>query len=357
MRKKIMVIALCVLAVPVLIVAVWALMSPGRIRTYSEPDSISEKFVMDINGAPNGFFINGKNKDNPVLLLVSSGPGTDDYVFTDKYKDMKLEEDFTVVYWDYRYMGIAYNSNADIGSIDLANLLDDTDKVTEYLKQRFNKDKIYIMGFSGGSHIALRAVQRHPENYYAYIGMAQCVTDSEENDTIMYSFMKEVFTERGDGNRLRKLEDAVIHLDGGNIKCKDWYTYVNLLHDAGGGTILNKSEFEGITWPIITCGCYTLTEKINYVRGMKMYRKTRLASELDDFDYRKSITEIKLPVFFISGEMDYNCPWQLVEEYCNAVKAPSKKFYRISNSAHSPLWENPVETCKALREIKEKTYG
>ena len=136
MRKKIMVIALCVLAVPVLIVAVWALMSPGRIRTYSEPDSISEKFVIDINGAPNGFFINGKNKNNPVLLLVSSGPGTDDYVFTDKYKDMKLEEDFTIVYWDYRYMGIAYNSKADIDSIDLANLLDDTDKVTECLRIR-----------------------------------------------------------------------------------------------------------------------------------------------------------------------------------------------------------------------------
>ena len=90
---------------------------------------------------------------------------------------------------------------------------------------------------------------------------------------------------------------------------------------------------------------------------MKMYRNTRLASELDGFDYRKSITEIKIPVFFISGEMDYNCPWQLVEEYCNTVKAPSKKFYRISNSAHSPLWENPAETCKALKEIKEKTYG
>ena len=125
-----MVIALCVLAVPVLIVAVWALMSPGRIRTYSEPDSISEKFVIDINGAPNGFFINGKNKNNPVLLLVSSGPGTDDYVFTDKYKDMKLEEDFTVVYWDYRDMGIAYDKSFDTGKITLENILKDTETVT-----------------------------------------------------------------------------------------------------------------------------------------------------------------------------------------------------------------------------------
>lgn len=108
---------------------------------------------MDIDGAPNGFFINSVNTDNPVLLLVSSGPGTDDYVFTDRYKDMKLEEDFTVVYWDYRSMGIAYDKNYDLEQITLENLINDTYEVTQYLKKRLSKDKIYIMGFSGGKNI------------------------------------------------------------------------------------------------------------------------------------------------------------------------------------------------------------
>jgi len=358
MKNKIMVIALIVLAVPVVLLIVWLIMSPGKIRSYSEPGSLSEKFVMDINGAPNGFFINSRNTDNPVLLLVSSGPGTDDYVFTDKYKDMHLEDEFTVVYWDYRYMGIAYNSRADIDSVNMDNLLDDTYAVTEYLKERFCKDKIYIMGFSGGTHIALREVQRHPENYYAYIGMAQTVTDTEENDTLMYEFMKTVFEARRDNRNLQRLENSVDHLDSENIRCKDWYAYVSLLHDAGGGTILDKSEFEGITWPIITCGCYTVNEKINYVRGMKMYRNTPLAYDLNGFDYRDSIRELEVPAFFISGEKDYNCPWELVQEYCNQLDAPKKSFYKISNSAHSPLWENPDETLNALIEIKEMTlYG
>ena len=94
-----------------LLFLIWCIMSPGRIRTYDGKKSLSEKFVMDINGSPNGFFINSQDTGNPVLLFVSSGPGTDDYVFTDKYKDMKLEEDFTVVYWDYRDMGIAYDKS------------------------------------------------------------------------------------------------------------------------------------------------------------------------------------------------------------------------------------------------------
>lgn len=359
MRKKgkMMIAVLCVLAVPVVILAVWAIMSPGRIRTYEGEKSLSEKFVMDINGAPNGFFINSKDTDNPVLLLVSSGPGTDDYVFTDKYKDMNLEDDFTVVYWDYRWMGIAYKSDADSDSINIDNLLSDANAVTEYLKERFHKDKIFIMGFSGGTHIALRAAAEYPENYYAYIGMAQCVTDSGENDTLMYDFMKSVFEERGDRKSLKKLEDSVIHLDGGNIKCKDWFMYVNLLHDAGGGTIKDKSEFEGITWPILTCKCYTVTDKFNYVRGMKMYRNTPLAKETDGFDYRELIPGLEVPAFFISGEYDYNCPWELVRDYCEKIDAPDKEFYLITGSAHSPLWEKPSDTCKALREIKERTIN
>lgn len=357
MRKKLMTILICILAVPVLLFVVWWIMSPGKIRTYTEPNSLSEKFVMDINGAPNGFFINSKDINNPVLLFVSSGPGTDDYVFTDKYKDMHIEDEFTVVYWDYRYMGIAYDKDIDIDSINIDNLLNDTYAVTEYLKERFNKDKIFIMGFSGGTKIALMEVQKHPENYYAYIAMAQCVTDSEENDTLMYSYMKDVFEKRGDTNNLKELEDAVEHLDGGNIKCKDWYVYVNLLHEAGGGTIYNKTEFEGIVWPIITCGCYTLKEKINYITAMKTYRKTPLYEQLDDFDYRKSIAQIGIPVFFISGEYDYNCPWELVQEYCEVIDAPQKGFYKISGAAHSPLWENPDETYEAMRQIKEMTLN
>lgn len=356
-NKRKMVIVLIVIAVPVLLLLAWVLMSPGKIRTYKESNSLSEKFVMDINGAPNGFFINSRDINNPVLLLVSSGPGTDDYVFTDKYEDMHLEDDFTVVYWDYRWMCIAYDNTVRKDEITLKNLLDDTQAVTGYLKERFNKDKIYIMGFSGGTHIALREAQRHPEDYHAYIGMAQCVTDSKENDTLIYNFMKDVFTRRSDKKNLSKLESAVEHLGDGSVKCRNWYDYVMLLHDAGGGTIKDKTEFAGITWPILTAKCYTVKEKINYVRGMKMYRTTPLSKELDGFDYRENLTEFKIPVYFISGETDYNCPWELVKDYNEKIKAPGKGFYLIKDSAHSPLWENPEDTCKVLKDIKEKTQN
>ena len=349
-----MIAIIAVIAFAMLLFVIWIIISPGTIRTYKGENSLSEKFVTDINGAPNGFFINSTDTNNPVLLFVSSGPGTDDYVFTDKYTDMRLEEDYTVVYWDYRSMGIAYDKDYDTGRITLENLLNDTHEVTQYLKNRFSKDRIYIMGFSGGTHIALRAAQQHPEDYYAYIGMAQVVTDSDEMTELMYDYMKDVFTSRDDKASLGKLEEYVDRTDGSVKMTADWADYVYLLHKAGGGTIKDKTEFEGIVLPIIFCRCYTVGEKINYIRSMKMYRTTPLNKELTGFDYSKDMFRLDIPAYFISGEYDYNCPWKLVEEYVNILEAPDKSFRLIPGAAHSPLWENPAMTCEILRQIKEE---
>ncbi|MBR3056602.1 MAG: alpha/beta hydrolase [Clostridiales bacterium] len=354
--KKMLIIAGILLGIIALLFIVWVILSPGTIRKYDGEKSLSEKFVMEVNGAPNGFFINSVNSDNPVLLLVSSGPGSDDYVYTDKYKDMRLEEDFTVVYWDYRGMGIAYDSDIDKDSITMENLLKDTHAVTQYLKERFGKKKIYLMGFSGGTHIALRAAKEYPEDYAALINMAQTVTDSTDRDTLMYDFMKDVFTSRNDNSALKKLEGMVEHQMDGKVKCTaTWIDYVDLVHDAGGGTIWNKTEFEGIILPIVFAKCYTVKEKINYIRGLKMYQSAPVSKETENFDYRVEIPQLSIPAYFISGQYDYNCPWELVQDYCSILQAPAKEFCLIPEAAHSPLWENPEVTCGILRNIKEMT--
>ena len=335
----------------------------GKIREYKDangnplPGSISEKLILPINGANNGLFINSTNDRNPVLLLVSSGPGTDDYFFNEKYPDFHLEDEFTICYWDYRGMGIVYDKNIDPASIDLDTLVDDAVAVTNYLRERFNKEKIYIMGYSGGTTIAIPTISRYPELYYAYIGMAQVVSSGPENDTLIYNFVKDIFTGRNDKRRLKKLDQAVEFLDNGMVKCKSWADLIYLLHDAGGGTTLNETEFEGICVPIMLAHCYTVKESYEFIRGMYMYRTTTLNKQNENIDYRKDYPEFEIPVYFLSGNYDYNCPWPLVEEYCNMLKAPDKHFYLVENAAHSPLWEQQAVSYDIMKEIKEKTNG
>ena len=362
MLFKIMIgLLLGVLALAIASFIYFAIVSTGSIREYKDKNgnqiegSISEKIKVDINGSQNGLFINGKNVNNPVLLFVSSGPGTDDYFLNEKYPDMHIEDEFTVCYWDYRGMGIVYDENIDPASIDLNTLVEDTVSMTKYLMERFGKEKIYIMAFSGGTNIALKTIEKYPEYYYAYIAMAQVICCGEDNDTTIYQFMKDTFTERSDKKRLNKLEQIVDKKDNGKVECHDWYEFVALLHEAGGGTTMNETEFEGVTLPILRAHCYTMKEKLDYIKGMKMYRTTTLNKELNSMDYRKTDLVFDIPIYFISGDHDYNSPWPLVEEYCDMIDAPDKEFYLIENAAHSPLWEQQ-ETCfEIMKEIKNKT--
>ena len=334
--------------------------STGRIREYKDEQgnplegSISEKIKIDVNGAQNGLFVNGKKVDNPVLLFVSSGPGTDDYFLNEKYPDMHLEDEFTICYWDYRGMGIVYDKEIDPASIDLDSLVEDTASVTKYLMERFGKEKIYIMAFSGGTNIALKTIEKYPEYYYAYIAMAQVICEGEDNDTLIYQFMKDTFTERGDNRRLKKLEQIVDKKENGKVKCHNWYEFVALLHEAGGGTTMNETEFRGIVVPLLRAHCYTIKEKFDYIKGMKMYRITTLDQELKNMDYRITDTKFEIPVFFLSGDHDYNSPWPLVQEYCDIIDAPDKAFYLIENAAHSPLWEQQEKCFEIMKEIKKK---
>ena len=47
------------------------------------------------------------------------------------------------------------------------------DEVVEYLKERFNKDKVIIMAQSWGTVIGMKYLEKHPENVSAYFGIGQ----------------------------------------------------------------------------------------------------------------------------------------------------------------------------------------
>ncbi len=88
-----------------------------------------------------------------------------------------------------------------------------------------------------------------------------------------------------------------------------------------------------------------------------MYRKSAFHRETATIDYRKQYTYFDLPVFFLSGDHDYNCPWPLVEEYNDIITAPDKEFYLIKDAAHSPRWEQQQASFEVMVDIKYRTKG
>ncbi|MBN1271630.1 MAG: alpha/beta fold hydrolase [Candidatus Aminicenantes bacterium] len=80
--------------------------------------------------------------------------------------------------------------------------LSDTRELILMLRNRFSKDRIYLLGHSWGSILGFYTAFRHPEYLHAYIGMGQ-VANSQEGKTISYRYTfekaNEAGNEQGDG--------------------------------------------------------------------------------------------------------------------------------------------------------------
>ncbi|HRK45040.1 MAG TPA: alpha/beta hydrolase [Nocardioides sp.] len=326
--------------------------SPGTTEPFLDadghrlPGSISEKLSVAINGVEQGMVIRGENKSNPVLLWVHGGPGMPDYPLTQQYPT-DLEDLFTVVWWDQRGAALSYDSDIPPETMTIEQFIDDTLAVTDYLRERFRQDRIYLLGHSWGSFIAIQAAARSPERYKAYVGMAQ-VVDQLESEKIAYDYMVAAYGERGDTDMVRDLEAAPVSMTEGTpdayLKLRD-----TAMHQLGIGTTHDmRSVITGIFLASWRFRGYTLQEKVNLWRGRAFSRSFDLWEQLIRIDLRETVPALEIPVYFLEGHYDYTCVTALARDYFQQLQAPVKGFYTFDNSAHSPLLEEPQEAHRIL---------
>ena len=310
------------------------------------PGSISEKIFVDINGVKQGMFIKSKNINNPVMLYLHGG--MPDYFLTEKYPT-GLEDYFTVVWWEQRGSGISYGANIPPETLTLEQMISDTIEVTNYLRHRFGKEKIYLMAHSGGTFIGIQAAARTPELYYAYIGVAQ-IADSLESEKLAYDYMLAQFKANGNTNMVQKLEAAPVTMTDG---VPDAYLALRdpAMHPLGIGTMHEMNSLvTGVFIPSLQSPEYTLNEKF---RTWTAKAKAGVAILWDDMlatDLRRKVTKLDIPVYFLEGIYDYTCNYILAKDYFEKIDAPVKGFYTFEESAHSPIFEEPEKVQKILRE-------
>jgi pimeloyl-ACP methyl ester carboxylesterase len=359
--------AAILLAAVATMAAFLVLHSPGKPMPVKGPDgtvlprSITEKVFMDIGGVRQGMFIVGRDTANPVLLYLHGGPAFPNYFLIDRYKP-GLENLFTVCYWEQRGGGLSYNDAVTPESMTFAQLVSDALEVTQYLRKRFGKEKIYLMAHSGGTPIAILAASEAPELYHAYIGMAQ-ISNQAESEKIAYQYIRKQYRLKNDKSVLKAL-DAYPVMDSDTNILPFYQSLVRdkTMHALGIGTMKNmRSVFKDVFVPVWTCRAYTLNEKRNIWKSKFTFlKKTPLTCELFDTSITMRVKKLEVPVYFLSGRYDLTVNHEISREYLERIEAPEKKFILFENSAHSPLYEEPEKVLEILEhEVlrKQKVNG
>jgi pimeloyl-ACP methyl ester carboxylesterase len=324
---------------------------PGKPKPFVDqegqplPDSISEKVWIEVNGTAQGMFIKGKDVGNPVILYLHGG--MPDYFLAQKHPT-GLEEHFTVAWWEQRGSGLSYNRKILRETMTTEQFIADTLEVTNYLRRRFDKDKIYLVGHSGGTFFGIQAAAREPQLYEAYLGIAQTVSQLR-SEKRAYDYMVQQFTSQGDRRMVRKLQAGAVTIATGTPQA---YLAVRdqAMHRLGIGTARDiKSVITGIFLPSLRCPDYTVAEKINLWRGKFAAGVSSLWDDMMRTDLATQVQALSLPCYLFHGIYDYTCSYAEAKAYFEILKAPLKGFYTFQQSAHSPIFEEPERMLSIIR--------
>ncbi|MFK2929618.1 alpha/beta fold hydrolase [Dyella agri] len=303
------------------------------------PNGIQEQIKVHVDGIDQWLTIRGRDLRNPILLVLHGGPASPDtpqaWTFESPWQDY-----FTVVEWDQRGTGKTYAANTEAQmapGMSIDGMTDDAAKIVDYLRQRFHKQKIFVMGHSWGSVLGVELAQRHPDWLYAYIGVGQLV-NMRRNEEDGYASALRDAKAHGNAAAVRELEAIApypgpkdITLDQIGVRDK-WEMYY-------GGLAWGRRDYQfaADTWDLSPDYSEADLDAIGKgsVFSLQHLLKPLLAV---DFDHT---TRFDCPVVMFVGAHDNTTSHVLAEQWFDKLQAPSKRLVVFADSAHMIMLEQP----------------
>lgn len=217
--------------------------TPAILDAQGQPlaGSIALMETVPVNGTDQWLVMRGKSIHNPVLLYLSGGPGASELGLVRGY-DPALEDQFIVVVWEQPGAGKSYGARS-CRTLTVDQFVSDGLEVTQYLRERFQQDKIYLLGSSWGTILGVKMAQQQPNLFAAYIGMGQMVS-STENDLMSYEYALDYARQKGDAKAVEAISKYGPPPYGGQgaaLKYSNYLTtYVNVYDAESAGREMPK---------------------------------------------------------------------------------------------------------------------
>ncbi|MBS4201043.1 alpha/beta hydrolase [Bacillus sp. FJAT-49732] len=323
----------------------------------SEPGISSVEKIM-IGGINQSILIQSENPDNPVLLFIHGGPSMPipgvaskgyDYALVTTTKE--LIKHFTVVFWDQRGTGKSYSKDIPKDTMHLKQFIRDGHDVTEFLRRRFNKEKIHLVAHSWGTVIGLSLASLYPEKYYSYTGFSQ-IPSWVENDKLSYKWLMEAANEKKDKKALRELTavGAPPYLEGfqqWSIIRKWQFKYNSMFYNAGDKK--SATFFSGLKIMLRSKDYSLLDIYHSLVSGFKLSYSEKMLEDINTFDFFKEVPSLPMPVLFIHGGKEKHVMPELIQRYYEYLDAPEgKQLLWSDKSSHAFHLEDARENEKRL---------
>ena len=319
-------------------------------RAWAYRNGVNEQIYVQLDGSEGFINVFGTSESNPVIISLHGGPGAPSSFVDYDWQDY-LADDYTIVSWDETGCGRSYYHNADVNpdntGLSFEQQLADLDALVDYCCDRFGQDQVIILGHSYGSMLGSTYVMEHPEKVSAYIGVGQCVNETDYyGEVYAYEDALRIAQEQGDDTSAMEAayEDFMSDLSLEHLLTLR--TYTTAYHPQTD--MADTATAAAIYSPILgvdDARWYLL--EIEATMGDPLYME--LEAPLEDAMLNFNLYDIgqyQVPVLFISGSCDWACPSELVETYADEH---GLQYVAMEGCGHSPQGQHPDQFADIIR--------
>ncbi len=327
------------------------------LRHIVSPQGVERAEMVRIGGIDQWVTIRGRDRRNPVLLMLHGGPGFVSMPMSWWFQP-GWEEYFTVVQWDQRGAGKTYLAN-DPGKLGPTmtreRMLADAEEMTAWLRKEFGKNKIFVLGHSWGSYLGLELAHKHPEWLYAYIGTGQA-TNNPESERRGWSFAMDAARKSGNAPAIQELQSiAPYAAPGQRVPIKDLFIQRKWLRMFGG--VMAYRADNDVENEATRLSPEYSDDEIRHIWDGNAFSEKFLLEDVINIDL-SPIARLDCPLILLEGRHDRNVNSEVAAEWFSKIKAPAKRFVWFDHSGHEAMMEEPgkllVSLVRYARPFAEK---
>lgn len=328
----------------------------GRIAA---PNGIQESYKTKIGGIDQWINVRGQDKTNPIILFIHGGPASP-LIPTLWQFQRPIEEYFTVVNYDQRGAGKTYvedHSDAVGATLHIPRYVDDAIEIAEYVRKRYGKSKLILMGHSWGTVVGMGAALKRPDLFYAYVGIGQFV-NTLDNERISFDYGIQQAKAHGNAAAVKEME-TIAPYPGDQPITRERIIIARKWAQFYGGLSAYRDDSPYFFNAPLLSPDYTAADVCAVDQG-NVFSLGRLLPEYLSIDF-KNVRSFPIPVVMFLGRHDYTTPAQPTADWLGKVTAPSKQAVWFERSSHMIPWEEPgkflmslVQDVRPLAEPGEK---
>ena len=333
-----------------LITVITGVRNVNAIRGYVHGDNgIQEEVYLELCGQRQYCLIRGEDLDNPVIIWIHGGPASPDTMETAAFSDY-LKDSYTVIAWNQRGCGRTYYENKDRDPYNETATFEqaqaDLDALVDYACDRFQQQKVILVGHSYGTMVGSRYAIDHPEKVAAYVGVGQMGAAGSE--IYAYEDALAIAMEKGDDTEPMIAAFERYQADANLENMMALRNYVSPYH-----TPEKESNY---IWTALTSPYLGVYDVLWFGKQLgSLSDFIELNGQLFDYISTEDVyafgTEYQVPVGFISGSCDWITPVKYTEDYFNVITAPEKEMRLMEGWGHTAPQESPEEFAGILMQM------